>query len=187
MMDAIPPDPIEPSGAQRGFAERVIGALKLDARVYDEVEHDPGALGQAAGVIALGALARGLGTVGLDGGATLVWVILSAFGGWLFSTAIVWVIGVRVFGHSSDYPELLRTLGFASAPSLLLAIGILPIGPLRVLLVLGVQVLTVFAWVIAVRQALDVSTGRAVWVCILAVGVSVLLTALLVGGGALRP
>ena len=32
------------------FGQRLIGAAKLDGETYEEVEHDPGALGQAAGV-----------------------------------------------------------------------------------------------------------------------------------------
>ena len=36
------------------------------------------------------------------------------------------------------------------------------------LLALAVTVLGVFAWVIAVRQALDVTTGRSIGICVLA-------------------
>jgi len=101
--------------------------------------------------------------------------------GWVVGTAIIWAIGVKVMEHTSDFPELLRTLGFASAPKLLMAIGVLPIGPLRPLLGLAVGIVTLVAFVIAVRQALDVSTGRAVWVCVLGVAVSMLLGVLLAG------
>jgi hypothetical protein len=178
--DLTPPPPPRPASG-RSFGERLLGALKLDAAVYDEVEHDPAAMGQAAGVIALGALAEGLGALSVGGAGGLLGGIVSAFLGWLLSAAIIWLIGVKVMDHTSDYPELLRTLGFASAPKLLLAIGILPIGPLRPLLFFAVGIVTLVAFVIAVRQALDVSTGRAVWVCVLAVGVSLVL-AFLLGG-----
>jgi hypothetical protein len=162
-------------GAPRSFGARVIGALKLDAGVYDEIEHDPAALGQAAVVVALAALAEGLAAVGAGGTSLLFRGVISGLVGWLLSTAIIWAIGVKGFGHTSNFPELLRTLGFASAPKLILAAGVLPIGPLRPLLFLAAAVLTLVAFVVAVRQALDVETGRAVFVCVLAVGAAVLL------------
>ncbi len=174
-----PPPP--PTPRTRSFGERLLGALKLDASVYEEVEHDTGALPQAAGVVALGALAQGLAALGAIGVGGLIGAIIGAGVGWLISTAIVWAIGVKAMGHTSDYPELLRTLGFASAPQMLMVFGILPIGPLRAVLALAVLVLLLVAFVIAVRQALDVETGRAVLVCVLAVAASVVLN-LLLGG-----
>jgi len=164
--------------AQRSFVERLVAALKLEADVYEEVEHDPGALGQAAGVVALGALAQGLAYIhGGFGG--LVGGVFAGLVGWVLATAIVWAIGVKIMDHTSDFPELLRTLGFASAPKLLMVIGVLPIGPLRGLLALAVGIVTLVAFVIAVRQALDVSTGRAAWVCLLGVLASMVLLLLL--------
>lgn len=170
----VPPMPAPPvgGGAKSSFGERVIGALKLDSAVYDEIEHDPDALGQAAGVIGIAAVCSGIGSAAGGGGAIVAGVVAS-FLGWLVATGIVWLIGVRAMGHSSDYPELLRTLGFASAPQMLMILGVVP-------LLGGLVALVVFVWglaayVVAVRQALDVETGRAVLVCVLAWGASVLL------------
>jgi hypothetical protein len=156
-------------GPARSFGERFVGALKLDAHVYEEVEHDGSALGQAAAVVALAALAQGLGTAGAGGGlGGAIGAIVGGFLGWVVATAVIWLIGVKLMDHSSDYLELLRTTGFASAPGVLMALGILPLGPLRAVLGLAVFVLSVIAYVIAVRQALDIGTGRAVVVCLLA-------------------
>ena len=157
------------------FGQRLIGALKLDAETYEEVEHDPGALGQAAGVIALAAVARGLWGVGVGAGAGFIGGLLSAFIGWFVAAGIIWAIGVWYLEHTSDYPELLRTLGFASAPQLLFALGLIPLGPLLGLLAFLIFGLSVAAWVIAVRQALDVSTGRAIGICLLAAIANALL------------
>ncbi len=65
--------------------------------------------------------------------------------------------------HAS-YTELLRTIGFASAPSVTRVLGvILAVAPI-VFLVAGIWMLV--AMVIAVRQALDYhSTLRAIGVC----------------------
>jgi hypothetical protein len=149
----------------RSFGERLLGALRIDASVYEEVEHTPEALGQAAVVVALAAVARGLG---VPAGNGLIGGLLGGFLGWIFGAAVIWLIGVKIMKHTSDFQELLRTLGFASAPQLLYILGVIPLGPLAPLLALAVTVLGVFAWVIAVRQALDVTTGRSIGICVLA-------------------
>ncbi len=84
----------------------------------------------------------------------------------MIGAAVVWLVGVQMMGHSSDLPQLLRTLGFASAPGVLRVLGIIPL--LGWIAVLAAAILSLIAWVIAVRQALDVDTGRAVLVCVLA-------------------
>jgi hypothetical protein len=158
---------------QRRFWERLYGALTLDPNVYEEVEHDTEAMAQAAGVVALAAVARGLGF------GDIPYSLVAGFVGWVVAAAAVWIIGVKILEHSSDYPELLRTLGFATAPRVLLVLGVLPIGPLRPLLWLFVTFLLVVAFVVAVRQALDVRTDRAVFVCLVAASLNVLPTLLL--------
>lgn len=165
------------AGAVRSFGERLLGALKLDASVYEEVEHDTSAMGQAAGVVGLAAVAQWLASPFFPAASVIAGSLLAAFAGWALATAIVWVIGVKWFEHTSDYGELLRTLGFANAPALLLAIGVIPLGPFLGVLWIVVYVLLLVAFVVAVRQALDVSTGRSILVCVLALIANALLVA----------
>ena len=47
--------------------ERAIGAARLDVATYEEVEHDPSALGQAMTVVAAAALASGVGSAAQQG------------------------------------------------------------------------------------------------------------------------
>ena len=150
---------------RRSFGERLWGAIRLDATVYEEVEHTPDAMGQAAGVVALAVAAQ---TLGVPSSGGLASGLIGGFIGWALGTAVIWVIGVKILNHTSDYPELLRTLGFASAPQLLYAFLALPLGPGAPVLALAVTVLGLCAWVIAVRQALDVTTGRSIAICLLA-------------------
>jgi len=42
------------------FTERMLGAAKLDARTYEEVESDTGATGQAMGVVLISSVAAGI-------------------------------------------------------------------------------------------------------------------------------
>jgi len=149
------------------FGKRMVRAAKLDVAVYEEVEADVGATGQAMAVVALAALAAGVamrsGVRGL-----LVTTIASVLGWAVWALLIYW-IGARWLPEAetqADWTQLLRTLGFASAPGILRVAGIIPglAGPLFLITALWVLVATV----VAVRQALDYrSTGRALAVCLL--------------------
>jgi hypothetical protein len=45
----------------------MIRAAKLDATLYEEVEADKGAMGQAMAVVILSSVAAGIGTIGITG------------------------------------------------------------------------------------------------------------------------
>lgn len=171
--------------SHRSFGDRLLGSIRLDAEVFEEVEHDPDALAQAAGVVALAGLAQGLAALPEQGVGSVFAGLIASFSMWILATAIVWAVGVKIFEHTSDFAELMRTLGFAWAPQLILVLAILPFGPLRALLWIAVSVLVLAAFVIAARQALDVSTGRAVLICALGVLPAAIFGALFVGASLL--
>ena len=56
----------------KSFTHRVIGAAKLDVHIYEEVEADTTAMGQAMGVVALSSVAAGIGAVGREGTPGLI-------------------------------------------------------------------------------------------------------------------
>jgi hypothetical protein len=153
----------------RSFTSRLVAALRLESSLYEEVEHDPGALGQATAVVALAGIASGVGALGVLGPPAVLAGLVSTFLAWVVWTAIVWLIGVKLFHHTSDFEELLRTLGFVAAPQLLYVLALIPVAPIQGLVALLVVALTVVAFVRAVHQALDVETGRAFFVSALSV------------------
>ena len=74
----------------------------------------------------------------------------------------------------SDAGELLRTIGFAAAPGLLLALGVLPGVTVPIFVMVSVWMLA--AMIVAVRQALDYdNTAHAVAVCIFGWGLALSL------------
>lgn len=145
--------------APRSMTERMIGAAKLDIDVYEEVEADGSATGQAAGVVAIVALCSALG--GIAGGAQGVFGgLVAALLGWALWAGITYLIGDKLLGGTATWGELLRTLGFAQAPGVLFLLGIIPLlGSLAVIIV-GIWILV--TGVVAIRQALDFGTGRAI-------------------------
>lgn len=164
------------------FTDRMIRAAKLEPTIYEEVEHDRGAMGQAAGVVVLSSVAAGVGSMlQTDLLTGLILGTIAALLGWLIWAFLTWIIGTKLLPEQAteaDMGQLLRTIGFASAPGLLRVLGIVPaIGGLLVLLC---NVWMLAAMVVAVRQALDYeSTWRAVGVCVIGWLVLVVLQALL--------
>ena len=147
--------------------DRMIRAAKLDVDLYEEVEADQGALHQAMLVVVLSSVAAGIGSFGQGGpGGALIGTI-AAIIGWYTWAYLTYFIGTRLLPEpqtKADHGELLRTIGFASAPGLIRVLGIIPGLTEIVFFVASVWMLV--AMVIAVRQALDYeSTWRAVGVC----------------------
>ena len=146
--------------------DRMIRAAKLDVQLYEEVEADQGATAQAMTVVILSALAAGIGSAnaGLLG---IVIGTIAALMGWYVWAFLTYFIGTKFLPEPqtrADHRELMRTIGFSSAPGLIRVLGIIP--GLRNLLFLVAAIWMLVAMVIGVRQALDyTSTWRAIGVC----------------------
>lgn len=164
------------------LVRRLKGALLLDIETYEEVEHDPSAMGQAVGVVLLAALAEAVGGNPTMAGYGFASVFALGLVRWALWSAITWFIGTRVFGGTADWGELLRTIAFAQAPALLMVLGGIPwVGGQQ--LVAGALGLVVYVWLlvavlVAIRQALDVSTLRAFMTALLGLIPHALLMAL---------
>lgn len=165
------------------FARRLVGAATLDASAYEGIERDRSAIGQALLVVLLSSAAAG---VGASGGAspraeTFLAVTAIALVTWFAWAMLVYQIGGRILpepGTRVDFPQMLRTIGFAAAPGLFQVLGVVP------MLATAVFALSWFwmfaAMVTAVRHALDYqSLARTLLVCglaaLLAVGMALVL------------
>lgn len=149
------------------FKDRIIRAAKLDVDLYEEVEADKGALGQAMLVVVLSSVAAGAGSIGKVGFAGILFGTITALIGWYFWACLTYFIGTKFLPEPqtrADVGELLRTIGFSSSPGLIRVLGIIP--GVAALVHLVAQVWMLVAMIVAVRQALDyTSTLRAVGVC----------------------
>ena len=143
----------------RSVWSRMRGAATLDIATYEEVEHDTTATAQAAGVVALTAAAQAV-AASTGGVAAIFGAAAAALVGWFVWAGITWLIGGKVFGGTATWAELLRTLGFAQSPNVLAVFALLPFVGWAVYAVLFVWVL--IAGVVAIRQALDFDTVRAI-------------------------
>lgn len=149
------------------FKDRIIRAAKLDVSLYEEVEADKEAMGQAILVVVLSSVAAGVGSIGQVGLTGILIGTITALIGWFFWAWLTYIIGTKLLPEPqtrADIGELLRTIGFSSSPGLIRVLGIIP--GLAVVVQLVAMIWMLVAMIIAVRQALDyTSTLRAVGVC----------------------
>ncbi len=148
---------------------RMIRAARLDVNLYEEVEANPSLTRQAITVVVIIALLNVIGNmVGMLLDArpvgTAVYVALSN-GLWSLVAFFIWAwltyfVGTRFFNGTADYGELVRTLGYAYTPNILAAVRFIPcIGDL--LWVIG-ALWSLVATTVAIRQALDFTTVKAI-------------------------
>jgi len=163
------------------FRNRIIRAAKLDVTLYEEVEADKGALGQAMAVVILSSVAAGVGIISEGGLGGILMGTIMALIGWYVWAYLTYLIGTKLLPEpqtKADLGELLRTIGFSSSPGLIRVLGIVP--ALRKIVFLAAGIWMLVAMVIAVRQALDYTgTLRAVAVCVIGWIVQALILSLL--------
>ena len=164
------------------YFQRLQKAIFLDVAFYEEVEKDKKFTDQAMMTVALVSVVQGFMIAGFAPVALVQGILgsLIRFVIWAFFIAFV---GTRILPEpetESNTGELIRTLGFAYAPGLLVILKIFPIIDYFVDPV--VVILQLAAMTIAVRQALDFnSTVRAVGVCIVAYILMIVALTLFIG------
>ena len=137
------------------FVNRIIRACKLDVSLYEEVEADKSATLQAALVVVLSSLAAGVGALSLGASNFLMAPILSLVS-WYIWAYLIYFIGARLFPEpntKADHGQLLRTIGFSSAPGLIRVFGVTP--DLMTVTFIGSAFWMLACMVVAVKSALD--------------------------------
>lgn len=170
-------------------------AALLHADTYEEVEADPRAIRQALLVVAgaclcIAAARLLLGwRLGLDADRLAFQVLLSTIEPlflWVGGSAFAFMVGATFFRGpetETDFAEVLRTTGFAFTPALLRLFVVLPPPALGLSIDLLARFWTFAAMVVAIRQALDFTTSRAVGTF----GVAALLLWLVLWGASVAP
>jgi hypothetical protein len=178
---------------------RMLRAARVESQLYEEVEADSGATGQALLVVVMASLSAGIGhgISGLmKGGAggigffftNLVTGAIGSLIAWFIFSLLCFWLGTTLFkgpNTRSTLGELLRVLGFADSPALLNIFAFIPfIGPL---IPFVTMIWTIIAAVVGVRQACDFTTGRAVGTVLVAAIIPLIILVLigLMVGGAL--
>jgi hypothetical protein len=163
------------------FGDRIVGAMKLDISIFEEIERDTTAMGQAIGVIVIAAVASAIGAGRGYAVLTLPTTALASLIGYLAWAVAIFLIGTKLMPEpatKADFNETFRVVGFSAAPGLFSILGILPVLGYAVRFV--VLIWMIAAMVVAVRQVLDYSTtAKAVIVCLIGFAAFVVINTLL--------
>ena len=158
------------------LVSRMVPAAKLEVNLYEEVEADTKATMSAMWVVVIASVAAGIGTgiagiIAGNGAMAFLWGLLGGVAvglvGWLTWAGITYLRGTTILkgpNTSATGGELLRTIGFAQSPGVLKILSFIPY--LGGLISFAASIWMLIATVIGVRQAVDVSIGRAIAVCI---------------------
>jgi hypothetical protein len=172
MADAPAPTTPRPFGPTGGpIAQRLWSALRLDTAFYRQVAADTGGTGPVGAFVCLIAILRESGVIYDLSQVERLWALalpvfaLLAAARWLAIGAVA--LGVmRLTGSATAYKTLLRTLGYADAPTLFVVLGTwLPTEFLQ-LADVTLLIWTFAATVVALRAAGAATTARAIGLAI---------------------
>jgi hypothetical protein len=189
------------------FLERIKGVFRLDAGTFKEIEHDESATAQAAIVVFLVALLGAIGafigaqaanaalsglgeqfsefgemdlpnlTAALSPVGALFNAFIGAFVAWLVWSVMTYFIGVNIFKGEATIPEMLRVIGFAQAPRLLSVLNFIPC--IGWLFGLAGWVWAIAASFVAIREGLDLDSGKALATILLSFIAAILVNAVI--------
>jgi hypothetical protein len=166
---------------------RILRAIRLDWTVFREIAEDQTAMSQAAIIVVVVTFLSAVGTAIAARSVVSFFVtwIVAILVGWIGWAIITYFVGTMLFKGKTDIPEMMRVLGFASAPQLLGVFAFIPcVGAIASFV--G-TILAAIAGVFAIREAMEFDTGKAIitvlisWVIVTVITLGV---GLLVGGGA---
>ena len=134
---------------------RIFRAIKIDIELYEEVEKDKKATVQAGIVVVLSSLAAGVGALQMGMSNFLLAPVMSLLS-WYVWAYVIYFVGVKLLGDrktKSSHVELLRTIGFSSAPGLIRVFGVTP--DLMTVTFIGSAFWMLACMIVAVKSALD--------------------------------
>lgn len=146
------------------FINRILSALLLRRDFYDHVAADRTAGPQAAAVVCLAAISQTPALIEAFGAWGIVVIMLIGLMRWYAFTALVYPIGRLIAWKRIGFRRLLRCLGFAEAPALLSAFRFVAGEALPEWFRMLLWFWLLATNVVAVRAALEISTGRALWI-----------------------
>lgn len=165
--------------------DRMMRAAQGQVSLYEEVEHDPAATTQALTVVIIVAIASGIGTaiaqimMGRAGNPIvgLIVGVISGLIGWAVFAGVTYFIGTKLFHADATFEEVLRTLGYSYSPNVLQILSFIPV--LGVLISIIAALWTLYLVFVAIRSALDISTGQTIGTILLSLIPALLIIALI--------
>jgi hypothetical protein len=147
---------------------QMVGAARLDGDTYETVEARSQDSRRALCVVLLASVAAAIGS-GVTDLASILGITVAALLTWMLWVFLTYIVGTRLLSvpeTRTSFGELFRTTGFSASPGILRALGVVPVIGWPIFMASTVWML--FAFVVAVRHALDFSSSRRAFaVCLL--------------------
>lgn len=170
------------------MVDRILRAIRLDSSLYREVAEDESSMPQAAIIVLIVTLMSAIGAfigalitdVGFGRavlGFFVEFLVSGILIGWIGWAALTFFVGTTLFKGKTDIPEMMRVLGFASAPRLLGFFGFIPC--VGWLIALVGWILALVAGVIAIREAMEFETGNAIITVVISWVIAFVITLIL--------
>jgi hypothetical protein len=162
----------------------------LDWTVFREIAQDQEALKQAAIIVLVVTFLSALGVTGgmlisqVDAGTAILgffvdWFVNGIVIGWIGWSILTYLVGTTLFKGKTDVQEMMRVLGYASAPRLLGLFGFIPC--VGWIIAIAGWVLSLIAGIIAIREAMDFETGNAIITVVIS-WIAAFVVALIING-----
>lgn len=145
------------------MVDRIVRAIRLDWTVFREIAEDKSALKEAAIIVLVVSFLSAVGGGIASGNFILSFLVnwtVAILVGWVGWAILTYFVGSLLFKGKSDIAEMMRVLGYASAPKLLGLFGFIPC--VGWLIALAGWVLSLIAGFIAVREAMEFDTVDAI-------------------------
>lgn len=143
--------------------DRVIRAIRLEPGLYREVARSEKLMGESLIIVVAVAFLSAVGNmIGADKPvfSFIAEIVNSVLFGWLLWSLIAYFVGKTFFDGKSSINEMLRAIGYASAPRLLSLFAAIPCLGWVIALIGGI--LSLVAVVIGIREAMLFDTDKAI-------------------------
>ena len=141
--------------------DRIIRAIRLDTRLYREAAETEAYTTEAFLIVLITAMLSAIGTAVMADRPLVAFIAQatnSILVGWVVWAVVAYVVGA-MFGGQSSVNELLRALGYATAPRFLGLLGFIPC--VGWVFVLAAWLVSLAAGVLAIREAMEFDTVKA--------------------------
>jgi len=146
--------------------DRIMRIIKLDFAVFKDIESDPKATTEAAIVVAVASVLSAIGSAFASQRWLLAFLggVIGGFVAWIVWSYVSYFVGSVLYKSQGTFENMLRVIGYASAPQLLGILALIPcVGWIGTLV--G-TLLSLIAGVMAIREGLDLDTGQALIVAL---------------------
>ena len=175
------------AGTGGSLVDRVLGVIQLKKPVFEEIEHDTNATGQALIIVVAAAIAAAIGGANEAQAGGPIWQALMSILGWIAFSFVAFFVGTTFFRTPQtdvSLGQVLRVVGFAQAPKILSVLGFIPL--LGGIIGLVATIWFIVVAVYALAAAFDTSVDRGALIGIVAVvawGLVALVVGLIIGAG----